>query len=144
MKTKAEIREYIRSRRREYDRVAEDSAVICGKIAGMPEFREAKTVLSYTPMRGEVDVRALSRYGKTMVLPEDDPFPDPSTIDFAIVPGVAYDRSNNRLGRGGGYYDRLIPQLRCRTVAPAFSFQIFDEVPMDSWDRPVDVVVTEK
>lgn len=144
MKTKQEIREFIRQQRREYDRVAEDSALICGKIAAMPEFIGAGTVLSYSPMRGEVDVRPLAAFGKKIVLPEDEPFPDPSSIDFAVVPGVAYDRAANRLGRGGGYYDRLISQLRCITVAPAFSFQIFDEVPMEPWDRPVDRVVTEK
>ncbi len=144
MKTKQEIRELIRQRRREYDRVAEDSAVICRKIAAMPEFLEAGTVLSYSPMRGEVDVRPLASYGKKIILPEDEPFPDPSSIDLAVVPGVAYDSAANRLGRGGGYYDRLIPQLRCLTVAPAFSFQILDEVPMEPWDRQVDMVVTEK
>lgn len=144
MRTKSDIREEIRLRRREYDRVEEDSAVICGRIAALPEFISAHTVLSYSPMRGEVDVRPLSGYGKKMVHPEDEPFPDPSTIDFAIVPGVAYDRQNNRLGRGGGYYDRLIPKLRCRTVGPAFSFQVLNEIPMEEWDCPVDAVVTEK
>ena len=144
MRNKQEIRDLIRQRRREYDRVAEDSAVICARIAAMPGFREAATVLLYSPMRGEVDVRPLAAFGKNVILPEDEPFPDPSTIDFAVIPGVAYDVRGNRLGRGGGYYDRLIPKLRCRTVGPAFSFQIFDSIPMEEWDCPVDEVITEK
>lgn len=65
--------------------------------------------------------------------------------DVAVVPGVAFDRAGNRLGRGGGYYDRTFadgaaPML----VGVAFSFQIVARVPCDSRDRRMDVIVTEQ
>ena len=62
-----------------------------------------------------------------------------------IVPGVAFDRDGNRLGRGGGYYDRAIARLRPPVVAVglAFSAQIVPALPRFAWDEPMDVVVTE-
>ncbi len=67
------------------------------------------------------------------------------TIDLLIVPGVAFDEKGNRLGYGGGYYDRFFPLLRPRVplVAPTFELQVVDEVPVDEWDRRVDIIITE-
>lgn len=129
--------------------VAELSASICYQIEAMPEFQAARTVLSYTPMKGEVDVSSLDCSGKEVIL-ADCPWEEipASRIEFAIVPGVAFapmaaaPRGFMRLGRGGGYYDRLLPLLHCKTVAPAFPFQIYDTVPADPWDCPVQEVVT--
>jgi 5-formyltetrahydrofolate cyclo-ligase len=70
---------------------------------------------------------------------------DVATIDWALVPGVAFDRDGHRIGYGGGYYDRLLPLLRadaCR-VAGAFELQLIDHVPAASHDVAVDAVVTE-
>jgi len=68
---------------------------------------------------------------------------DVNTIDLMIVPGVAFDRSGGRLGRGGGYYDRILSVYTGRTVAVAFDFQLVDQIPVEPHDRPVDTVVTE-
>lgn len=70
----------------------------------------------------------------------------PSTIDLLIVPGVAFDLKGNRLGYGGGYYDRFFPLLRedVPLVALVFDCQIRNEVPVDEWDRRVDYIITEK
>jgi len=66
--------------------------------------------------------------------------------DVVVVPGVAFDASGNRLGRGGGYYDRAFapgtpaaPLL----VGAAYAFQVLDSVPHDSRDRAVDAIVSE-
>lgn len=73
------------------------------------------------------------------------PSPVPvSGIDLVIVPGVAFDPSGNRLGRGGGYYDRLLNGFTGFAAAVAFDFQILPHVPSDIYDIPVDYVVTEK
>ena len=67
-------------------------------------------------------------------------------IDIAIVPGVALDEKGGRLGAGDGYYDRLIPKLpiTTRKVALAMEEQIFQQVPMESHDKYVDIIVTNK
>ena len=67
-------------------------------------------------------------------------------LDFAIVPGLAFDRRGGRIGLGKGFYDRLL--ARCRTgvslVGLAFECQVFDEVPMLFHDVFMDKVITEK
>jgi 5-formyltetrahydrofolate cyclo-ligase len=62
-----------------------------------------------------------------------------------FVPGVAFDLRGNRLGRGQGWYDRLIKELGEATlVAIAYDFQIVDEVPAEEWDQGVRYVITER
>lgn len=70
---------------------------------------------------------------------------DPMQFDLVIAPGLAYDLHGNRLGRGKGYYDRFLTKLssKAKVVALAFECQIFDFVPHDSNDRPVDIIATE-
>ncbi len=67
-------------------------------------------------------------------------------IDIAIIPGVAFDEKGGRIGSGDGYYDRLIPKLSITTrkVALAFESQIIPIVHMESHDRYVDIIITEK
>jgi 5-formyltetrahydrofolate cyclo-ligase len=69
-----------------------------------------------------------------------------SEIDLLIVPGVAFDLKGNRLGYGGGYYDRFFPLLRPQTplVALAFELQIVSWVPVEEWDQQVHCIVTEE
>ena len=59
-------------------------------------------------------------------------------IELAIIPGVAFDREGNRLGRGKGYYDRLLPLMQCHTIGLCYPFQIVDEVPHEAHDARVD------
>ena len=68
-----------------------------------------------------------------------------ASIDWVLVPGVAFDRAGHRIGYGGGYYDRLLPLLRAdaHRVAGAFELQLVDNVPAASHDVAVDAVVTE-
>ena len=70
---------------------------------------------------------------------------EPAQIDLLIVPGVAFDLRGNRLGYGGGYYDRFFPLLRPKIplVALAFELQIVSAVPVEEWDRQVHCIVTE-
>ncbi len=64
-------------------------------------------------------------------------------VDLWIVPGVAFCREGGRLGRGGGFYDRLLARARGHTVGLAFQFQMLASFSRDPWDRPVDRIVTE-
>lgn len=66
-------------------------------------------------------------------------------IDLVVVPGVAFDKKNNRLGRGGAYYDRLLSELlpNTLTVGLAFDFQVVDTISgLEPHDRPVTWVLT--
>lgn len=73
----------------------------------------------------------------------------PSATDLICVPGLAFDRSGGRLGRGGGYYDRSLPASRDdpgrpRLVGVGFSFQLVARVPMTERDLWLDDVVTDR
>jgi 5-formyltetrahydrofolate cyclo-ligase len=69
----------------------------------------------------------------------------PELLDLVVVPGKAFDPRGNRLGRGGGYYDRFLSRTVARKVIGlAFSWQIVQELPIESWDVPMDAVVTER
>lgn len=64
-------------------------------------------------------------------------------IDAVVVPGLAFDRSNNRLGRGAGYYDRFLSSLprHTTTIGLAFDFQMTDSLPVEEHDVPLSVVI---
>lgn len=64
-------------------------------------------------------------------------------VDLVIVPGVAFDRKGGRLGRGGGYYDRLLKGFSGASAAVAFDFQVLPKIPLEQHDKPMDVLVTE-
>ena len=67
-------------------------------------------------------------------------------IDLIIVPGVAFDLSGNRIGRGFGYYDNFLRKVRssAKIVALAFEMQIVKKIPNDKNDIPVHKIITEK
>jgi 5-formyltetrahydrofolate cyclo-ligase len=65
-------------------------------------------------------------------------------IDAALVPGLAFDETGNRLGRGMGYFDRILQDVRGVKIALAYDFQLLSEVPTEVHDTPVDFIVTEK
>jgi 5-formyltetrahydrofolate cyclo-ligase len=71
---------------------------------------------------------------------------DMDAIDIAIIPGIAFDEKGGRLGDGSGRYDRIIPKLpvTTRKVAFAIEDQMMTQVPMDSHDRYVDIIITDK
>lgn len=77
--------------------------------------------------------------------PQGPVFTNYSEIDLAVVPGVAFDAKGNRLGRGRGYYDRLLPRLvhACK-IGICFPFQLVDEVPAEPFDIAMDEVISGK
>ena len=64
-------------------------------------------------------------------------------IDLWVIPGVAFDLSGNRLGFGGGYYDRLLVRAKGVVIGLAFEAQISSELPVIHTDRKVDMIITE-
>lgn len=71
------------------------------------------------------------------------PEADAGEVEFALIPGMAFDLTGGRLGRGGGFYDRLIPLLHCPKAGICYSCQIVDEVPRETFDIKVDKVLHE-
>ncbi len=78
--------------------------------------------------------------------------PDPQTwrlasiseIDLALIPGMAFDPQGHRLGRGAGYFDRLLgnPACRARKIGISWSWQMITSLPSEEHDVPMDLVVT--
>ncbi|MBF0253076.1 MAG: 5-formyltetrahydrofolate cyclo-ligase [Candidatus Omnitrophica bacterium] len=66
-------------------------------------------------------------------------------IDLIVVPAVAYDIKNNRLGRGGGYYDAFLSNVNSptTTVGLAFKCQVLDSLPVEEHDIPVKMVISD-
>lgn len=143
----------------------------CGKLLSHPCWNSAHSVLLYASLSDEVDtsqlisqalqngkrmflpvvegdVLALKAYrGKVVVGPYGIREPvgerllDYRQIDLAVIPGMAFDRLGHRLGRGKGYYDRLLPSLRAYKIGLCFPFQLLDSVPANIYDQRVDEVI---
>lgn len=64
-----------------------------------------------------------------------------SDLDLLIVPGEAFSQRGNRLGKGGGFYDRLLREHNCYSVALCYDFQMIDELPLEEHDENVDLVL---
>ena len=66
-------------------------------------------------------------------------------IDLIIVPGIAFTRAGERLGHGGGFYDRLFaaPDLHAHRIGVCFDCQLFEALPLEPHDQRVECVVTE-
>ena len=72
----------------------------------------------------------------------------PADIDVVVVPGLAFTRAGDRLGYGGGYYDRFLAEYRARrnnglVIGFGFAAQVVESLPRERWDQPVDAIVTE-
>lgn len=74
--------------------------------------------------------------------PEGLPFENHEIIDLIIVPGVSFDLKGYRLGRGKGYYDRLLPSLSGKKIGVCFSFQLVEDIPTETFDIPMDQVIS--
>ncbi len=68
-----------------------------------------------------------------------------AALDIILVPGLAFTCGGARLGRGGGYYDRLLanPYCKARRIGIAFDLQIIDHIPVEAHDQRVHQIITE-
>lgn len=74
-------------------------------------------------------------------LPE---FTDLDKVEIIIVPGVAFDHTGNRMGRGRGFYDRLLKATpNAMKIGVAYDFQMLDEIPVEPHDVKMDKVISE-
>ncbi|MDR1525323.1 MAG: 5-formyltetrahydrofolate cyclo-ligase [Tannerella sp.] len=89
--------------------------------------------------------------GKEHIIPGTLNIPEPDSqemipaanIDLFIVPGIAFDRACNRLGRGKGYYDVFLTGTDKPAIGLCFGFQLKDHIPAEEHDRKMTMVITE-
>ncbi|QZT38675.1 5-formyltetrahydrofolate cyclo-ligase [Halosquirtibacter xylanolyticus] len=111
----------------------------------------AKTKDIYLPvMKGaELD---LAKYTSDENLDNDNPFGifepsneillDNNELDLIIIPGVAFDRQGGRLGRGKGFYDRLLQQCNTKTIGIGLDFQLVWSIPKEKHDQLLSMIIT--
>lgn len=114
-------------------------------------YRKGKTVLlprvtgdgqmELIPYTGE---SCLQPSGHFHILePQGGPFTDYPKVEVAVVPGIAFTADGRRMGRGGGYYDRLLPQLpKAWKIGLCFPFQILADIPTTPLDARMDEIVS--
>lgn len=67
----------------------------------------------------------------------------PRDLDLVLIPGLAFDRQGNRIGYGGGYFDRFLSTTPAPKAALAYDFQILDRIPTDTHDIRLNFIFTE-
>ena len=171
---KKALREKIRLQRKSLgkDFIKTNSELIKTKLFQTDEYKKAKSILFYVSFENEVDTFDMIKEAlleKTVAVPivqEDNivasvikdfsnldsennyEIKEPSVInnieniDLVIVPGLAFDKYGNRVGFGKGYYDKFLKGHK--TIALCFDFQIFDKVPAEDHDVPINIILSEK
>lgn len=154
------------------EQLDEESVQIMEKLERTPQFQKAQTVMLYSSLPDEVRTTAFIekwRNRKRVILPTvvgddivpveltpDTPFavgdfnimepqnrPYTGGYDLIVVPGMAFDRAGNRLGRGKGYYDRFLSQHpTVPKIGICFDFQLVGAVPTEANDIRMDEVLT--
>jgi 5-formyltetrahydrofolate cyclo-ligase len=121
-----------------------EHSIACGRRVFYPR------IVPETPHLDLVRVQTLAelRSGKFSILePTGAEIARDAELERALicVPGVAFGPAGQRLGRGGGFYDRLIAALAPQTVTAglAYSFQVLDRLPEAPSDRRLGLIVTE-
>lgn len=89
---------------------------------------------------GSSNLRAETHFG--IGEPDGELFEQVDKIDLIIVPGVAFDKSLNRLGRGKAYYDKLLRNTQALKIGVCFDFQMIESVPIDKYDVKMDLIFT--
>lgn len=138
----------MRTLRRSLPDRAERSEELWRHLIALPPVAVAETVLVFTPVLGEPETRSLlvwcAATGRLAAVPEADV--DPTWPDVVVVPGLAFTAAGERLGQGGGWYDRYLAQVRadCTTIGVCFAEQILDTLPVEAHDVTMDHIVTER
>ena len=65
-------------------------------------------------------------------------------VEVVITPGIVFDERGNRIGYGGGYYDRLLSSMDATKIALAYEFQVLKKIPAEKHDVRMDIIVTEE
>ena len=118
-------------------------ALDAGKTVAVPKVDSRRKRMHACALR-DLD-RDLAPGAFGILEPQATQVVEPAAIDLVLVPARGFDRQGNRLGRGGGYYDRYMAQPTFRAVrcGIAFAAQLLDPLPPDPHDLPIHLLVTE-
>lgn len=147
-----------------------EAAIVFGRIESLEQFKQATTILLYWSTKNEMPTHdfvekwkdekiillpsvvgndiVLKRYTKNLmqgslgIWEPDTELIFEGILDLAIIPGVAFDRNRNRLGRGKGYYDRFLTNSICVRIGICFDFQLFDDIPANKNDKKMDLIIS--
>ena len=143
---KQALRKDMASRKKEYSRIT-----LCELSDKIMDRLEQKKKLLLPLIVGD-DLRLLLYEGPESLKPGPFGILEPKAdgievpkneIDLIIVPGVAFDKDKNRMGRGRGFYDRLLSTLNAPKVGICFGLQMIPQVPVEPFDKKMDYVITE-
>lgn len=121
-------------------------ALADGKHVVVPICNTADHTVTLSEVRHFPDDLEEGHYGILEVKASCMRIVEPGQLDLVLVPGMAFTESGNRMGFGGGYYDRFLETVSdsCITVALIREDFIYDRIPMEPHDKSVDVLITEK
>ena len=134
---------------------AEYSNQICQSLLKYFASVRNKNILVYQPMKAEPDISnfiqeitALNRiYFPNKEVLEiasiSGEILDFELLDYAIVPALSVSRAGKRLGRGGGWYDRLLAKATATSICPIFDLQLAIDLPEEGHDKRIDIIMTE-
>ncbi|MDE2733781.1 MAG: 5-formyltetrahydrofolate cyclo-ligase [Gemmatimonadota bacterium] len=138
------VHTYVSSKENEVD----TRALICtclkhGKRVAVPVVMPGTKTLAHALIDG-LDQLVVGPWG----LAQPDPaaatwLPAEARIDLVVVPGLAFDRCGQRIGWGGGYYDRFLAQVQAVKIGLCYDALVLDCIPGEPHDVPVDLVVAE-
>lgn len=118
-----------------------EDALQAGKVVALPRFDAETKSYAACQIRDLSREVELGQYGIREPIRSCISVPL-NRLDFALVPGVAFDLHGRRLGRGRGYYDILLAKVRGTTCGVAFDEQIVREVPVEPHDSDVNCILT--
>lgn len=153
------------------EEIVTKSSLICNKIINSQCYNNAKCIYCYFTVNNEVNLKPLMEHalnhGKHVALPrvegndilfyfiqsfdELSPgyynIPEPnngipaSKGDLVIVPGVAFTKNGERLGYGGGFYDRFLANNEIYSIGVCYDFQIVENIPVLEHDKKIDKII---
>lgn len=135
------------------DRIAR-SEKICARVFDSPAWRNAQSVLLFSPLRTEPQIAALETAavaeGKsTFIVPQtlrvESQLDLPFAPELVLVPGLAFSHSGHRLGRGGGFYDRLLAGRAAHALklGICFDFQLVETILIEPHDAIMNAVISD-
>lgn len=163
---KDELRKIMTPRLLSYQGKAEASEIIVNKLMETKAFKEAEVILAFSPLKSEVDISQVLEDERVLL-----PFIEDGEMKFSkgepqmsalgvmlsdskeevkytkaliLVPLLAYNSSNYRLGRGGGYYDKYIHKNRSHlySIGLGYSISFVEDLPINEWDERLDEIIT--